>query len=170
MVEMRLAGVKVELPTNTPVVFLQEVGGERRTVPIFVGVPEASSMLAALQGQTSKRPLTYELFASVLQESGVRLEQVAITDMRDDTYYADLHLVVAGVRRIVSARPSDAINLALRVGCPIVCDGDLLARVGVRYEPDEDADEQAPAPQAQVPVDESELKQWLDQLRPEDFG
>jgi len=170
MVEMRLAGVKVELPTNTPVVLLQEVGGEQRTLPIFVGMTEATCMLQVLQGQSSPRPLTYDLFATVLDETGARLEQVAITALRDGTYYAELHLIVAGARKVVSARPSDAVNLALRAGCLIVCDDELLANEGVRYDPDEDAVRLAPdgEPQAEVLVDE--LKEWLEHIRPEDFG
>ena len=170
MVEMRLAGVKVELPTQTPVVLLEEVGGEQRTLPIFVGMPEATGMLHVLQGQSSPRPLTYDLFTSVLEESGARLEQVAITDLRDGTYYAELHLVVNGVRKSVSSRPSDAVNLALRVGCPIVCDDDLLANEGVRYDHDQDRMRTTPEnePQAEVLVDE--LKQWLEHIKPEDFG
>ncbi len=170
MVEMRLTGVKVELPTNTPVVLLQEVGGEQRTLPIFVGMPEATGMLQVLQGQASPRPLTYDLFTTVLDDVGVRLERVAITDLRDGTYYAELHLVTGGTRKSVSARPSDAINLALRAGCPIVCDDDLLASEGVRYDPDEDAVQVTPdgEPQAEVLVDE--LKEWLEHIKPEDFG
>lgn len=168
MVEMRLAGVKVELPTNTPVVLLQEVGGEQRTLPIFVGMTEASCMLAVLQGQSSPRPLTYDLFASVLEETGARLERVAITDLREGTYFAELHLIVTGGRRIVSARPSDAVNLALRAGCAIVCDDELLANEGVRYDAEEDAVVQDPAPQGEAMVDE--LKEWLENIKPEDFG
>ena len=170
MVEMRLAGVKVELPTNTPVVLLQEVGGEKRTLPIFVGMPEATGMLHVLQGQSSPRPLTYDLFTSVLEEAGARLEQVAITDLRDGTYYAELYLLVAGSRKLVSARPSDALNLALRAGCPIVCDDELLANEGVRYDAEDDSVRLAAQdePQAEVLVDE--LKQWLEHIRPEDFG
>lgn len=167
---MRLAGVKVELPTNTPVVLLQEVGGEQRTLPIFVGMPEATSMLHVLQGQVSPRPLTYDLFTTALEEAGARLEQVAVTDLREGTYYAELHLIVAGTRKMVSARPSDAINLALRAGCPIVCDDDLLAAEGVRYDPEEESVRMAPEnePQADTLVDE--LKEWLEHIRPEDFG
>lgn len=170
MVEMRLAGVKVELPTNTPVVLLQEVGGERRTLPIFVGMPEATGMIHVLQGQLSPRPLTYDLFVSVLEEAGIRLEQVAITELRDGTYFAELHLVVGGTRKHVSARPSDAVNLALRAQCPIVCDDDLLASEGVRYDAEEDSVRMAPdgEPPAEVLVDE--LKEWLENIRPEDFG
>jgi len=170
MVEMRLTGVKVELPTNTPVVLLQEVGGEQRTLPIFVGMPEATSMLHVLHGQASPRPLTYDLFATVLDDVGARLERVAITDLRDGTYYAELHLRVGTTTKVVSARPSDAVNLALRAGCPIVCDDDLLANEGVRYDPEEDAVQVAASgePQAEAMVDE--LKEWLEHIRPEDFG
>ncbi len=171
MVEMRLTAVKVELPTNTPVVLLQEVGGEQRTLPIFVGMPEATSMLHVLQGQASPRPLTYDLFATVLDDVGVRLERVAITELRDGTYYAELHLVVGGAGgKVVSARPSDAINLALRAGCPIVCDDELLASEGVVYDAEEDSVQVASAgePRAEAMVDE--LKEWLEHIRPEDFG
>lgn len=127
-------------------------------------------MLHVLQGQASPRPLTYDLFATVLDDIGVRLERVAITELRDGTYYAELHLAAAAGRKLVSARPSDAINLALRAGCPIVCDDDLLAREGVRYDAEEDAVQVTAdgEPQAEVLVDE--LKEWLENIRPEDFG
>ncbi len=127
-------------------------------------------MLQVLQGQVAPRPLTYDLFAVVLDDVGARLERVAITDLRDGIYFAELHLVASGSRKLVSARPSDAINLALRAGCPIVCDDDLLASEGVRYDPDEDAVQVTPdgEPQAEVLVDE--LKEWLEHIRPEDFG
>ena len=174
MAEMRLTGVKVELPTNTPVVFLQEVGGEGRTLPIFVGMPEASSLLQVLRGQTSPRPLTYELFAQVVEVLGGRLDEVAITDLQDGIYYAELRLTVGGASRVVSARPSDAVNLAIRAGARITCDDALLAAEGVTYDDtdegdgDEGVQAEGEPPQAEELVDE--LKQWLENVRPEDFG
>jgi len=173
MVEMRLAGVKVELPTNTPVVLLQEVGGQSRTLPIFVGMPEATSMLHVLRGEVPTRPLTYDLFCAVLAEAGARLQEVAITGLLEGTYYAELRLDVNGQRKVVSARPSDAVNLAMRVGCPILCDDDLLAAEGVRYDPEQDAvdedglDEDG-EPRSEELVDE--LKEWLEHIKPEDFS
>ena len=176
MAEMRLTGVKVELPTNTPVVFLQEVGGEGRTLPIFVGMPEASSLLQALRGQTSPRPLTYELFAQVVEVLGGSLDEVAITDLQDGIYYAELRFTVGGTSRVVDARPSDAVNLALRAGARITCDDGLLAAEGVTYDDaadDDDGEAERAAtggepPQADELVDE--LKHWLENVRPEDFG
>lgn len=88
MVEMQLHAVRVELPTNNPVVLLQEVGGARRTLPIFIGPPEATAIAFALQGVTTSRPMTHDLMRDILVALGVTVERVVITELREGTFYA----------------------------------------------------------------------------------
>lgn len=169
MVEMHLAAVRVELPTNNPVVLLQEVDGARRTLPIFIGAPEATAIAFALQGVVPPRPMTHDLMRDVLVALGATLERVVVTELRmgDDgrsgTYYAELHLRQAGEARVISARPSDAMALAARLGTPIFAEDDLLDEAGVVLDAEEDDD---------TPPDElvSQFRQFIEGIRPEDFS
>ncbi|MEO6120787.1 MAG: bifunctional nuclease family protein [Acidimicrobiales bacterium] len=168
MVEMHLAAVRVELPTNNPVVLLQEVGGARRTLPIFIGTSEASAIAHALQGVVSSRPLTHDLLLNLVALLGATVERVVVTELRmsEDctagTYYAELHLRQAGVARIISSRPSDAIALATRLGVSIYAEDALLDEAGVVLESDEDDD---------TPPEElvTQFRQFIEGIRPEDF-
>jgi bifunctional DNase/RNase len=169
MVEMHLAAVRVELPTNNPVVLLQEVEGARRTLPIFIGAPEATAIAFALQGVTPPRPMTHDLMRDVLVAMGATLERVVVTELRmgedgrSGTYYAELHLRLGGEARIVSSRPSDAIALAARLGTSIYAEDDLLDEAGIVIDT-EDEDE--------TPPDElvSQFRQFIEGIRPEDFS
>ena len=107
---MRVVGVRVELPANQPVVLLREEDGVRY-LPIWIGAVEASAIAFQQQGVQTVRPLTHDLLRDVINALGVRLEAVHITELRDDVFYAELRFT-GGVK--VSARPSDAIALALR--------------------------------------------------------
>ena len=169
MVEMRLAAVRVELPTNNPVVLLQEVEGARRTLPIFIGAPEATAIAFALQGVATARPMTHDLLRDVLEELGATLERVVITELRmsedgrGGTYYAELHLRQGGQSHTVSSRPSDAIALAARTSSPIFAEDELVDEAGLVMEPD---DEDESAPEELV----SQFRQFIEGVRPEDFG
>src|SRR5579862_7203615 len=116
MVEMQLADVRVQLPTQAPVVMLQEAGGARRILFIFIGNAEADAIVKAMRGSVPPRPLTHDLFRDVLEALGARLDRVVVTELRVDgdgngTFFAELHLSVGDARHVVSARPSDAIAL-----------------------------------------------------------
>ena len=169
MVEMHLAAVRVELPTNNPVVLLQETEGSRRTLPIFIGAPEATAIAFALQGVVPPRPMTHDLMRDVLAALGATLERVVVTELRmgDDgrsgTYYAELHLKHGGETRIVSSRPSDAIALAARTGTPIFAEDELLDEAGIVIDAEEDDD---------TPPDElvTQFRQFIEGIRPEDFS
>lgn len=169
MVEMHLAAVRVELPTNNPVVLLQEVGGARRTLPIFIGAPEATAIAFALQGVTPPRPMTHDLMRDVLVTLGVTLDRVVVTELRmgedgrSGTYFAELHLREGGRAHVVSCRPSDAIALAARLGTSIYAEDDLLDDAGIVLETEEDDDT---APDELV----SEFRQFIEGVRPEDFS
>lgn len=162
MRSLEVIGVRMEMPSNNPIVLLREVEGQRY-LPIWVGAVEATAIAFAQQGVVPPRPLTHDLFASVLEAVGSPLTEVRITGLREGTFYASLHFV-GGVE--VSARPSDAIALALRTGVPIWGADELLDEAGVDI-PDADlpGDSNLPA-EDQV----ERFREFLDQISPEDFG
>jgi bifunctional DNase/RNase len=158
---MDLVGVRVEIPANTPLVLLQETVGEQRLLPILIGGAEASAIHYALEGVQPPRPLTHDLFVTVLQTLGAQLDRVLVTEVRDHTYYAELHLTTASGPKVVSSRPSDAIALAVRCGAPLFAADDLLDEVG-----------QVPAPEPEDEAEEiiDEFKDFIEHVNPEDFG
>ncbi len=157
MRRLDVVGVRVEVPSNQPIVLLREADGDRY-LPIWIGAVEATAIAFAQQGQVPPRPLTHDLFRNVLEAAGLTLERVDITELRDGVFYAELHFG-SGVE--VSARPSDAIALALRTGSPIFGAEDVLEEVGITI-----ADEQEPDEEAEV----ANFREFLDQVSPEDFG
>ncbi|MFN7149709.1 MAG: bifunctional nuclease family protein [Microthrixaceae bacterium] len=164
MIELELVAVRVELPSNTPVVVLREVEGRHRQLSIFIGGPEATAIAFALEGVETPRPLTHDLFCDVLDELGSQLDRVVITELRDTTYFADLQLSGTGGEHHVSARPSDAVALAVRVGCPIFALEDVLDEAGFVEEVVEPSDDESP--EAVV----EEFRQFIDQVSPDDFA
>ena len=118
MVELTLVGVRIELPTQTPIVLLKEREGER-FLPIWIGNVEATAIAFALQGVATQRPLTHDLLKNLLDELVVSIERVVITELKDGTFYATIELRQNGSKFSVSSRPSDAIALAVRANTPI---------------------------------------------------
>src|SRR5579864_8062442 len=104
MVEMHLAAVRVELPTNTPILLLQEVSGSHRTLPIYIGAAEATAIAYALQGVVTARPMTHDLLRDLLVELGATVDCVVITELRDSTFFAEIRVTLAGRHHTVSAR------------------------------------------------------------------
>lgn len=166
MVEMHLVAVRVELPTNTPVVLLQETGGSERTLPIFVGTPEATAIAYALQGVATPRPMTHDLIRDLLLALDVDVTSVVITELRGSTYYADIHLTRDGMAYTVSSRPSDAIALAARTGTPIYADDDLIDSEGVMLAADEVDEETTEDPEELV----DQFRDFINDIKPEDFS
>ena len=138
MVEVRLRAVRVDLQSNTPVLLLQETEGEGRTLPIFIGTPEATAIAYALQGVDMPRPMTHDLMKDVLDSLDVEVERVVITELRAATYYAELHLRRQAQRAVVSSRPSDAVAIAVRTGSPLYVADDLegCQRIGQPLRPE----------------------------------
>ena len=153
MQPLDVVGVRVEMPANQPIVLLREIGGERY-LPIWIGAVEATAIAFAQQGVVPARPMTHDLMRDLLEALGADLRQIRITELRDGVFYAEL-VFASGVE--VSARPSDAIALALRTGTPIFGAESVLEEAGIVI-----ADEQ-----------EDEVERFiafLDEISPEDFG
>lgn len=162
MIRLELLGVRVELPANTPVVMLRETGERSRVLPILIGGPEAAAIHNAMEGIQPPRPLTHDLAVTVIGALGASLERVLITEVRDHTYYAELHLRTQAGQTVVSSRPSDAIALAVRADTPIFAEESLLDEAGVEMADAEDeADEEAIL---------DEFRDFLDDISPEDFA
>ena len=152
MREVDVVGVRVEMPSNQPIVLLREVSGDRY-LPIWIGAVEATAIAFAQQGVVPPRPLTHDLLKELLGATGNELTEVRITEMRDGVFYAVL-VLSSGAE--VSARPSDSIALALRTGSRIVCAEDVLDEAGLEV-PEEDEDEV------------EKFREFLDSVSPEDF-
>lgn len=159
MIRVTLIGVRVEVPSNQPIVLLREVDGQRY-LPIFIGSPEATAIVYALQGMETPRPMTHDLFVTVMGDFDVSLRQVAITALSDGTFYAELELVRGETVQQISARPSDAIALAVRLGdeVPILVADEVFEEAGVLFEEEQDEDEI------------EEFRAFLDEVTPEDFA
>ena len=151
MIPVEVLGVRVELPTNQPIVVLRERSGDRY-LPIWIGAPEASAIAYAQQGVTPPRPLTPDLRGLLLDGLGHSLEAVHIDALRDKVFYATL--IIDG--KPIECRPSDAIAVALRTQTPISVAEAVLDEAGIAMAPEED--------------DEVErFREFLDQVSPEDF-
>ena len=165
MIEMELVGVRVELPANQPIVLLKESEGTRY-LPIWIGAVEATAIAFALQGVETPRPLTHDLFVEVLGETGVELAAVHVTDLRDGTFYAELHLRRGEQTWSVSARPSDAIALASRMkSVPIFGAEAVIEEAGLEIDPDETEGEGGEDPEEEV----RQFREFLEKVDPEDF-
>ncbi len=152
MREVDVIGVRVEMPSNQPIVLLREVTGERY-LPIWIGAVEATAIAFAQQGVVPPRPLTHDLLKDMLTATGNALAEVQITQMKDGVFYANL-VLDSGAE--VSARPSDSIALALRTGSKIVCAEAVLDEAGLAV-PEEQEDEV------------EKFREFLDHVTPEDF-
>ncbi len=156
MIELNLVGVRVELPTNQPIVLLKEREGERY-LPIWIGAMEATAIALALQGIITARPMTHDLMKNVLEEIGVHVERIVITELKEGTFYAIIEMALNGTRYEVSSRPSDAIALAVRVNVPIFAAEDVLTEASIVIRDDEEQEVQ-------------KFREFLDQVSPEDFA
>ena len=159
MIRLSIVGVRVEVPTNQPIVLLREEDGERH-LPIFIGPPEATAIVYALQGMETPRPMTHDLFTTVLDDLGAELERVVITELQEGTFFAELELKRNGNAFTISARPSDAIALAVRQveSVPIFAEESVLDEAGVEFEAEDE--------ESQV----EEFREFLDTVTPEDFA
>ena len=174
LVEVRVQSLGLDRSSNTPVVILEEVGGDR-VLPIWIGPGEASAIAMQLADMEFSRPLTHDLLVAVLNGLGGSLRKVIITRVEKNTYYAELIIHRNGEVISVDARPSDSIAVALRVDARIFAQDELLERAQVEIADEESTAEKTEAePQRKEPpserMDAEELKEYLRRLNPEDFG
>ncbi|MBI4501285.1 MAG: bifunctional nuclease family protein [Gemmatimonadetes bacterium] len=160
MIEVRVAHLGLDRTTNTPVVILQEKEGER-VLPIWIGPAEASAIAMELAGVKFARPLTHDLLKQLIVGLGAKLNRVLITQVKENTYYAELDVRREDHVIQIDARPSDSIAIALRLNAPIFTQEDLLELTSV------DTGESAKDGTA---LDADSLKTYLQNLDPEDFG
>lgn len=163
MIPVELLGVRLELPANTPIVLLRETQGRRRVLPIYIGGAEATAIAYAIEGVVPPRPLTHDLLRDVLGELGARLDHVVVNDLREHTFYAELHLAVGGAPHVVSSRPSDAIALALRTGSPLFVAERVMDEAGQEKD-----DEVADTAEPEEILDE--FRDFIEHVKPEDFA
>ncbi len=154
--EMNVVGLVIDPVGQSPIVVLRDREGN--TVPIWIGTLEANAIVVALEKVAMPRPMTHDLFKNVLDQAGVRLVRLEVTDLKEGTYYAALHLEMGGKIHVVDSRPSDGIALALRMGAPIVVRDEVLAKALSAQEG------------TSASGDKDKWTELLEKMDPEDFS
>ena len=161
--EVEVVGVRIEMPSNQPIVLLKEIGGSR-FLPIWVGANEATSIAFAQQGLTPNRPLSHDLMQSMVLALNARVELVEVTHLDNGVFFAQVSLKVdGGETKVVSARPSDAIALALRSSARIEVSTQLLDEAGINIP-------ESSTPGGGSDQEVERFREFLDQINPEDFA
>jgi bifunctional DNase/RNase len=160
-VEMKVRGLALDPMSNMPIIILRDED-DKRSLPIWVGIFEANAIALELEKIATPRPMTHDLIKNILEAIEARVVKVAVTDLKDNTFFAVLHLQLGDTEYTVDSRPSDAIALALRVGAPIYVDEDVVRRAKTLEVSKEGAE---PA----KPDDPERLREWLQNIKPEDF-
>jgi bifunctional DNase/RNase len=160
MIELQLVGVRVELPTNQPIVLLKEREGERY-LPIWIGAVEATAIALGMQGIETARPMTHDLMRDLLQGLGVTVQRIIITELREGTFYAEIQMSSNGDTVSVSSRPSDALALAVRMNLDIFANEDVIDEASIAVKDDQDEEE--------VQKEVQKFREFLEQVSPEDF-
>lgn len=166
MIEMTVAGIRMDPPQNDPVLLLREVSGPRY-LPIWIGQGEATAIAIKLQGVEPRRPLTHDLIVDLLETLGRSVTEVRITGLQEGTFFADL---VLDGDQTVSARPSDSVAMAVRLEVPIYAEEEVLAEAGLLL-PDEEIDSEATESDEEPPAEEEveAFKEFLDSISADDF-
>ena len=159
-VQMELHKIIISEMQDQQIIVLKEVDGDRK-FPIVIGSSEAYAIDRRLKGYKKARPMTHDLIKNILETIEARVQKVVVTDLKENTFYAVLHLQVGTTEYTVDARPSDAIALALRVGAPIYVDEEV-----VRKAKSLEVGKEAEAVKADDP---DRLREWLQNIKPEDF-
>ena len=156
LIEMTIKGLMVDPVTNMPIVILKDKGGDR-VLPIWVGIFEANAIALQIENVATPRPMTHDLLRNVIADLDGQVDRVVVCDLKDNTFYAVIHLTVRGERVAIDARPSDAIALALRTRSPILVEENVI---DTAKTVDFNADR----------TDNDRLQKWLESLDPEDLG
>ena len=160
LVPMIISGLAVDPVTKNPIVILKEIGGER-TLPIWIGFLEATAIASELEGIQFSRPMTHDLLKNIMETVNIKIDKIEVCDLRNNTYYALIHISYNEKSITIDARPSDALALSLRVEAPIFVQETVIDKskqIDLQAEPDDTSEEG---------------KKWqdiLENLNPEDFG
>jgi len=160
-VEMKVRGLALDPVSNMPIIILRDEE-EKRSLPIWVGIFEANAIALELEKIATPRPMTHDLIKNILEAIDARVLKVMVTDLKDNTFFAVLHLQVGETEYTVDSRPSDAIALALRVAAPIYVDEDVVRKAKSIEVTKEGETVKADDPER--------LREWLENIKPEDFG
>lgn len=155
-VEMSIKGLMVDPITNMPIVLLHDVDGQR-VLPIWVGIFEANAIALQVENVSTPRPMTHDLLCNVIRDLNGNVQKVVVNDLKDNTFYAMIHLLVGGEPVVIDARPSDAIALALRVSAPIFAEHTVIDN----------------AKSLDISTDKGDaerLQKWLENLDPDQLG
>lgn len=161
LIEVKVFGLAMDPITNTPIVILKDLEGEK-AIPIWIGLFEASAIATQMEGINLARPMTHDLMNEILKVLGVKVVKIVINDLKDNTFFAGIHIMKDGESIAVDARPSDAIAIALRSGAPIFVDEKIIEK-----STNIDFGRQA------VDLNKysrEQLREFLESLSSEDFG
>ena len=159
LIEMTIKGLMVDPITNMPIIILRDKDGQR-VLPIWVGVFEANAIALQIENVSTPRPMTHDLLSEVLSELDVNCTRVAVTELRENTFYASISLRVNGRELEIDSRPSDALALAVRAGAPIYAADEVIAESAIEFEHEvEDTEEVV-----------EKFKDFLENVTPEDFA
>ena len=159
MQEMVIYGVSFDMVGKQPIVLLKTADGNK-FLPIWIGHPEAAAILMKLQGAATPRPMSHDLFTDILLQLEARVVKIAVTELRENTFYALITVAVDGTEIEIDSRPSDAIALAVRADAPIFAAESVIEESAIEFE-HEDVNEEEVV---------EEFKQFLDEVKPEDFS
>lgn len=155
-IEMKIKGLVIDPISKMPIVVLEDIKKERM-LPIWIGVFEANAISLKMEDVHTPRPMTHDLITNFLNEFGATVEKVVVTDVRDNTFYANIHCQHHGQAIVIDSRPSDAIALSLRMEVPVFVEEDVVKKAqSLKF--DENLE------------DSEKLRKWLENLEPEDFG
>jgi len=159
--EMKVRGLALDPLSNMPIIILKDEE-DKRSLPIWVGIFEANAIALELEKIATPRPMTHDLIKNILETIEARVLKVVVTDLKENTFFAALHLQVGETEYTVDSRPSDAIALALRVAAPIFVEEDVVRKAKTLEVATKDAEP--------VKTDDPErIKEWLGSIKPEDF-
>ena len=162
MYEMVIYGVSFDLVGKQPIVLLK-TADRNKFLPIWIGHPEAAAILMKLQSQTSVRPMTHDLLSDMLEQLGASISRITVTELRENTFYAQITVQLDGSEIEVDSRPSDAIALAIRADAPIFAADEVIEESGIEFEGEEVTEEE-------IESKVSEFKQFLEQVTPDEFA
>src|SRR2546429_5402428 len=162
MQELQIYGVSFDLVGKQPIVLLKTAEGNK-FLPIWIGHPEAAAILMKLQSATTPRPMTHDLVTDMLEQLGAQVTRITVTELRENTFYAQITVQLDGSEIDVDSRPSDAIALAIRADAPIFAADEVIEESAIEFEGEEVTEEE-------IESKVSEFKRFLEQVTPDEFA